>query len=112
MMAIAGAYRNRKTNLIKTEQKRYFKVAAIISMIAITLALAITILAPFLDLMLISQINLDLVELAKRNYQELVVSRVMLVITFMIFVGLSYGITIIEDQINIRHFGSLAKYQE
>ena len=112
MFAIYGGLKNRKTKAINTDQKRYFKISAIISIISVGLALTITALAPFIDLFLLGWVNPISVELVGGNYTDIVVGRVMLIVTFFIFIGLSYGVTIIEDMVNIKKHGSIEKFEE
>ena len=80
---------------------------AISAVIIVSLALIVTILIPIIDLLLIAQLDLAKVE----NATDIIVSRVMLVITLVIFVALSYGTTLVEDKINIKKFGSIEKYE-
>lgn len=106
--SIYGCLKNRKSNFVKTNQKKYFKPMAIISIIIISIALSVTILHPIIDLMLLPQVDKNLVE----NYTDLLVSRIMLVISLILFVALSYGVTIIEDRINIKKYGSIENYEK
>ena len=112
MFAIYGGLKNRKTKAITTDQKSYFKIAAIISIVSVGLALTITALAPFIDLFLLGWVNPISVELVGGNYVDIVVGRVMLIVTFFIFVGLSYGVTMIEDVVNVKKHGSIEKFEE
>lgn len=112
MFAIYGGLKNRKTKAIKTDEKGYFKISAIISIISVGLALTITTLAPFIDLFLLGWVNPISVELVGGNYTDIIVGRVMLIVTFFIFIGLSYGVTIIEDMVNIKKHGSIEKFEE
>lgn len=110
--SIFGCLRNRRTGTIQTDQKSYFKIAAIVSVIMITLSLGVLVLQPIIDLMLLPQVDKNLVNSSGGNYTDIVVSRIMLVVTLLLFFGLSYGPTIIEDRINIKKYGSIAKYEE
>lgn len=112
MFAIYGGLKNRKTKAVTTDQKSYFKIAAIISIISVGLALTITALAPFIDLFLLGWVNPISVELVGGNYVDIVVGRVMLIVTFFIFIGLSYGVTMIEDIVNVKKHGSIEKFEE
>lgn len=105
--SIYGGIKNRKSKKIKTDQKSYFVPMAISAVIIVSLALIVTILIPIIDLLLIAQLDLAKVE----NATDIIVSRVMLVITLVIFVALSYGTTLVEDKINIKKFGSIEKYE-
>lgn len=111
-MSIYGCLKNRKTKLVQTDQKSYFKPMAIIAIILVSIALAITVLQPILDLMLLPQVDKSKVEEAGRIYSDIVVSRIMLVITLLLFVALSYGPTIIEDKLHIKKYGSIEKYEK
>lgn len=114
-MSIAGCLKNRKTGKIQTDQKSYFKPAAIVSIIMVTLSLGVLILQPIVDLMLLPQVDKNLANVAadsSSGYTDIVVSRVMLVVTLFLFVALSYGPTIIEDRMNIKKHGSIQAYEE
>ena len=101
--AIYGGIKNRKTKKVQTDQKSYFVPMAIVAVIIVGLALTVTILIPIFDLLLIAQLDQVAV--------DIIVSRIMLVITLIIFIALSYGTTWIEDRINIKKFGSIEKYE-
>ena len=112
--AIYGGIKNRKTKKVQTDQKSYFVPMAIVAVIIVGLALTVTILIPILDLLLIAQLDQAAVEAPEVEgvFVDIIVSRVMLVITLIIFIALSYGTTLIEDRINIKKFGSIEKYEE
>ncbi len=110
--SIFGCLKNRKTKLVQTEQKAYFKPMAYIAVIMISIALVITVLQPIIDLMLLPQVDKAAVEEVGGNYTDIVVSRIMLVVALLLFIALSYGPTIIEDRINIKKHGSIEKYEE
>ena len=111
--AIYGGIKNRKTKKVQTDQKSYFVPMAIVAVIIVGLALTVTILIPILDLLLIAQLDQAAVEAPEVEgvLVDIIVSRVMLVITLIIFIALSYGTTLIEDRINIKKFGSIEKYE-
>ena len=111
--AIYGGIKNRKTKKVQTDQKSYFVPMAIVAVIIVGLALTVTILIPILDLLLIAQLDQATVEAPEVEgvFVDIIVSRVMLVITLIIFIALSYGTTLIEDRINIKKFGSIEKYE-
>ena len=111
--AIYGGIKNRKTKKVQTDQKSYFVPIAIVAVIIVGLALTVTILIPILDLLLIAQLDQAAVEAPEVEgvFVDIIVSRVMLVITLIIFIALSYGTTLIEDRINIKKFGSIEKYE-
>ena len=111
--AIYGGIKNRKTKKVQTDQKSYFVPMAIVAVIIVGLALTVTILIPIFDLLLIAQLDQAAVEAPEVEgvFVDIIVSRVMLVITLIIFIALSYGTTLIEDRINIKKFGSIEKYE-
>lgn len=111
MASIYGCLKNRKTQKVQTDKKSYFKIAAITSVIVVGIALAITVLFPIFDLFLIGQLNDEFIKLAKRDKTDIIVSRIMLVVSLLIFIALSYGTTIIEDKINIKKYGSIENYE-
>ena len=110
--AIYGGIKNRKTKKVQTDQKSYFVPMAIVAVIIVGLALTVTILIPIFDLLLIAQLDQVAVEAVDGVFSDIIVSRIMLVITLIIFIALSYGTTWIEDRINIKKFGSIEKYEE
>ena len=111
MLSIYGGLKNRKTQKVQTDAKSYFKVTAIVSIVSVSLSLAVNILMPILDLFLLAQVKTEMVVAAGRDYTTVVLSRVMLVITLMIFFALSYGPTVVEDWLNTKKFGSIEKYE-
>lgn len=118
--SIAGCLKNRKTQRVQTDQKKYFVPMAYVSILMITLSLGVLILQPIIDLMLMPQVNKDLIDLWNglnpddtiASYTDLMVSRIMLVVALLLFVGLSYGPTIIEDRLNIKKHGSIENYEK
>lgn len=90
---------------------------AISAVVMVGLALAVTILIPIIDLLLVAQLDKAVIDAAAANgdgptFADIIVSRVMLVITLAIFIALSYGTTFIEDKMNIKKFGSIQRYEE
>lgn len=112
MSSIYGGLKNRKTNKVITDKKTYFVPMAWITVVMVGISVALTVLMPIFDLFLISQLNKELVEAAGRNYLDIVVGRIMIVITLMIFLGLSYGTTVVEDFLNTRKYGSIENYEQ
>ncbi|MBD5423100.1 MAG: APC family permease [Mycoplasma sp.] len=106
-LSIFGGVRNRRTLKAKTIQKKYFLPMAIISIIIVSLAVLISLLVPIIDLILIFRVSTSL-----ENYNNIVISRVMLVVVLIIYAGLSYGIIFIEDKINIKKYGSIENYEK
>ncbi|MGL5522239.1 MAG: APC family permease [Metamycoplasmataceae bacterium] len=89
--SIAGCLKNRKTKKIVTEEKKYFKPAAYISIIIMSIALFVTVFAPIFDL-------LFLFNLPNAGSEE-IIGRVMLVVVLGLFMALTFLPTIIEDHI-------------
>lgn len=112
MTSIYGGIKNRKTNKVSTDKKSYFIPMAIISIIMVGISLVVTILIPIIDMFLLAQLDKEMVTSAGRNYLDIVVGRIMLVVTLLIFIGLSYGPTIIEDKINVKKYGSIEEYEK
>ena len=116
--SIYGGIKNRKTKKVVTDRKSYFVPMAIASVIIVGLALTVTVLIPIFDLLLIAQLDKNIIDLTNQidpsspTFADIIVSRVMLVITLVIFVALSYGTTLVEDRLNIRKFGSIEKYEK
>lgn len=128
MLPIAGGLMNRKSQKIATEQKSYFVPMAWVSVIIISIVLALLFLDAFVNVFLL--INLaqpgwkDQVVLinAEEPAQSLtnwnligekdgVISRSMKLVTLFIFVGLMIIPTIIEDKIHINRYGSIKNYE-
>ncbi|MGL4183559.1 MAG: APC family permease [Metamycoplasmataceae bacterium] len=91
VLSIAGCLKNRKTKAVVTEEKKYFKPAAIISIIIMSVALFVTVFAPIFDL-------LFLFNMPNATNDE-IISRVMLVVVLGLFMALTFLPTIIEDYI-------------
>jgi ABC-type multidrug transport system fused ATPase/permease subunit len=79
---------------VVTEQKKYFKPMAIVSIVIMSISLFVTLFAPIFDLMLIFSLP-DLT-------QEDIISRVMLIVVLFLFLALTFLPTVIEDHINKR----------
>lgn len=93
-ISIYGCLKNRRTRIIKTDEKKYFKPMAIFSIIVMSIALFVTTFAPIFDLMAIFYLkDLSLNE---------IISRVMLVVVLFLFIFLTFLPTIIEDYINAK----------
>ncbi|MDK2819925.1 MAG: APC family permease [Mycoplasmataceae bacterium] len=92
VMSIYGCLRNRKTKLIKTDEKKYFKPMAIFSIVVMSIALFITSFAPIFDLMAIFYL--------KDLSSDEIISRVMLVVVLILFILLTFLPTVIEDYIS------------
>ncbi|MGL4343505.1 MAG: APC family permease [Metamycoplasmataceae bacterium] len=88
--SIYGCLKNRKTQKIKTDEKKYFKSMAIISIIIMSIALFVTIFAPIFDLLILFYIDVT---------NEEIISRVMLIIVLFVFLALTFLPTIIEDKL-------------
>ncbi|MGL6125364.1 MAG: APC family permease [Metamycoplasmataceae bacterium] len=92
--AIYGCLKNRKTKKIVTEEKKYFKPMAIVSIVIMSISLFVTVFAPIFDL-------LYLFSYPEATSEE-IIGRVMLVVVLMLFISLTFLPTIIEDFINKR----------
>ncbi|MGL5438488.1 MAG: APC family permease [Metamycoplasmataceae bacterium] len=88
VFSIFGCLRNRKTKEIKTDQKKFFKLTAIISIILIIIPLIIIIVDPFYNLIILFWV--------KDVTSDQIISAVMLVITLFLFLMLTIIPTIIE----------------
>ena len=106
MAAIYGCLKNRKTKNVETDKKSYFKPMAVIAVIVVGLALAVTILIPIIDLTLLFSVDKSI-----QGYIDIVVGRVMLVVALLLFAALSFGVSFIEDWINIKKHGSIEQYE-
>ncbi len=106
--AIFGGIINRKNNFVQTKKTKYFLPTAWISSIMIGVSTIITVIVPFIDLIMVVILNENKVN----NYTQEIISRSMLVLTLFIIIGLTYGIRFIEDKIYIKKYGSLEKYEQ
>lgn len=112
MLPIAGGLKNRRTNRVKTEQKKYFVWSAWVSVIIISIVLLVIFVDAFVNVFML--INLASL---KEGYYEIVggthriVGRVMKLVTLFIFVGLMTIPTMIEDKIHIKKYGSIQNYE-
>ncbi|MGL4183649.1 MAG: APC family permease [Metamycoplasmataceae bacterium] len=88
VFSIFGCLRNRKTKEIITNQKKFFKFTAIISIILITIPLIIIVIDPFYNLIILFWI--------KDVTSDQIISAVMLVITLFLFLILIIIPTITE----------------
>ncbi|QSF13940.1 amino acid permease [Mycoplasma sp. Mirounga ES2805-ORL] len=92
-LAIMGGLINRKTNKIATKKTKYFKASAWISIIIIFLSLFVVIILPFIDLVLLYQVE----NLASET--KLIISRIATVVSLLIFVVFTTISTFIEIKI-------------
>ena len=112
MLPIAGGLKNRRTNRVKTEQKKYFVWSAWVSVIIISIVLLVIFVDAFVNVFML--INLSSI---KDVYYDVVggtygiVGRVMKLVTLFIFVGLMTIPTMIEDKIHIKKYGSIQNYE-
>ncbi|WP_406618025.1 APC family permease [Mycoplasmopsis lipophila] len=105
--AILGGIINRKKNFVEVKDKKsYFLPMAWISVITVFVSMAITILVPVIDLFLLAGADKSVL------VKELVVPRVMLIITLLIFAGLSFLPTVFEDLYAKKKYGSVAAYDQ
>ncbi|MGL5520034.1 MAG: APC family permease [Metamycoplasmataceae bacterium] len=92
VFSIAGCLKNRKSKKVVTEEKKYFKAAAYISIVIMSIALFVTVFAPIFDL-------LYLFNMPNATNDD-IISRVMLVVVLGLFIALTFLPTIIEDSID------------
>lgn len=114
MFAIFGGLQNRKTNRIVTDRKSYFVPMAWSSVIIVGLSLFFTFIAPFINLFMLYQmattIKNDLI--ANNAWEGEIVSRILTVVIFFVFMALMIVPTIIEDAIGKKKYGSVEAYDE
>ena len=101
VLAIFGALRNRKTKKVVTEQKKYFKPMAIISIVIMSISLFITIFAPIFDLFTLPYF-IESGIIKPEEVTQQIIGRVMLIVVLLIFISLTFLPTVIEDYINKR----------
>lgn len=115
MLPIWGGLRNRKTQKVVTDQKKYFVPMGWISVIVIGIVLILLFIDAFVNVFML--INLSSLN-QNDTYFNLVggtdgiVGRVMKLVTLFIFVGLMIIPTIIEDKIHIKKYGSIKNYEK
>ncbi|PAK21273.1 hypothetical protein CJJ23_02910 [Mycoplasmopsis agassizii] len=92
VFAIYGALKNRKTQHIKVEQFKYFKLFAYISIILVGISMLVTVVVAFFDLSLIPAI-------ARENLtNEILTSRIASVIVLILFIVISIAPIYIEKR--------------
>lgn len=111
-IAIFGALRNRKTEKVKTMQTKGFVPLGWIAVFLVMASVVFTIAVPIFDFLLIGQLNKTQVEANGLVFSDVIVSRVMTIVTLIIYVALSYGLVPFVDRKNIKHHGSMKKYDE
>ncbi|WP_406615345.1 APC family permease [Mycoplasmopsis hyopharyngis] len=108
-LAILGGIINRKKNFVEIkDKKRYFLPMAWIAVITVFLSMAITILVPVVDIFLL----FGLIGNSKVIKNEIIVSRVMLIVALFLFAGLTFLPTVFEDLYAKKKFGSVQKYED
>ncbi len=111
-LSILGGIKNRKTQLVVTDEKKYFMSTGWIAVIVNFLTLFLTAFAPFYDLFMLipasnTMIELDGVQVLFEISSEILISRIMLVLVFFLMVGLMFLPTIFSDKKLIKQYGSI-----
>ncbi|KUH47343.1 APC family permease [Mycoplasmopsis meleagridis] len=128
--AVFGALKNKSSNKITINQSvPFFKFWAWAAVSLISISLLITVLVPFVDLILLAAFNQQAyatklmnansaltLESAKEQTHtfltDQIVSRVMLVVVLILFIVLAFVPGIIQDLINKKKHGSIEKFEE
>ncbi|WP_237697192.1 hypothetical protein [Mycoplasmopsis columbina] len=128
-MSIFGAIRNKKTGKIKINQEvKGFKFYAWTAVLMVSAALLVTIAVPFIELFLLigwsnqavadtlkPAANPEANEVYLKQAQELftnaIISRVLTVVTLLIYGALSFLPMPIENYVIKRKYGSLQRYE-
>ncbi|UUD35096.1 APC family permease [Mycoplasmopsis caviae] len=105
-IAILGGIRNRKTNLVSVNKKKYFLVCAYFSMIVTFIAIIITTVAPFVDVIMLAWFE----DKSSLIYKELLIGRIMTIVTLIIYIVVPYLPHVFEDMYFKKKFGSVEKY--
>ncbi len=111
MLSIYGGVRNRKTNRLVTDRKSYFLPMAYSAIVVVGLALAFTFLAPFINMFMLYQMATTNVA-SGAEWTEQIVSRVLTVVVFFLFLALMIVPTIVEDAIGKKKYGSVEAFDE
>ncbi len=113
---IGGCLKNRKTKKIQTEQKKYFKWSACVSIVIISIVLVLVFVDAFYNVFIL--INLAIpngygpfIE-AKIGGNDGITARIMKLVVLFIFIGIMFIPTIIEDAINKKKSLSINKQEE
>lgn len=117
MLSIFGGLKNRTNKFVVTEEKKWFKWSAWVSVIIISLSLLFLFLEPFVDVFMLISIwsgnaTVGTVEGPNVFTTDVIVSRVMKLVMLFIFVGLMIIPTIVEDKIHVKKYGSIEKYEQ
>ncbi|MDE6473390.1 MAG: APC family permease [Ureaplasma sp.] len=107
IIAIFGGISNRKTNRVQTEKSKIFLPFAYISVLIGGLVVFFVFFAPFADVFLLFALNKSSVEAAGNNYNEIILSRVLIIVVFFLHIAIMVLPTIIEDRSLIKKYGSL-----
>lgn len=107
LFAIFGALRNRKTNEVKVVKSKIFVPMAICAIITMAAPIFFTFFQPIADLFFLFRIP----NLSGANKNELV-SRIMIVVVLILYIGLMFIPTWIEDAMLRRKFGSVEAGEE
>ncbi len=108
-LSILGGIKNRKTQLVVTDEKKYFKASAWIAVLVNFIALFLTVFAPFYDLlMLIPASYTEGVTISN----DMLISRIMLVLVFFLMLGIIFLPTVFSDKKLIKKYGSIENANE
>ena len=118
IFSIFGALQNRKTNAVIVKKTKYLKPMSILCLFLSVLPIFITYFAPIADLFLLfripanSPINPD-TGLAYYDYiPDVLVPRIMTVVTLIMYLSLTFVPTIIDDIYYLKKYGSVMNGQK
>ncbi len=112
MISIFGGIRNRKTNRLVTDRKAYFLPMAYSAVIVVGLALAFTFLNPFINMFMLYQMATTPSIRDGADWNDQLVSRILLVVIFFVFMALMIIPTVVEDAMGKKKYGSVEAYDQ
>lgn len=118
IFSIFGALQNRKTNAVLVKKSKYLKPMSILCLFLSVLPIFITYFSPIADLFLIyripvnSPINPETGQAYYDFVNDVLVPRIMIVVTLILYMGMTFGPTLIEDIIYVKKYGSVLNGQK
>lgn len=118
IFSIFGALKNRKTHAVIVKKTKYLKPMAILCLFLSILPIFITYFSPIADLFLLyripinSPINPDNGVPYYNYVTDVLVPRIMTVVTLLLYILFTFGPTLVEDIIYIKKYGSVLNGQK
>lgn len=118
IFSIFGALKNRKTHAVIVKKTKYLKPMAVLCLFLSVLPIFITYFSPIADLFLLYRIpvNSPLDPNTNAPYYDYVtdvlVPRIMTVVTLLLYMLFTFGPTLVEDIIYVKKYGSVQNGQK